>query len=484
MKKYNVILVIVILSLTSFAQYADDALRFSQIYYQGTARSMAVGGAFGALGADFSTASTNPAGMGLFRTGEFVITPEVFNRRVSSVYNGRLSESSRAVFDLSNLGYVIAKPLGKGDGWKFFQFGIGMNRLNNFNTSMYMQGENTINSKLDVYKELADGRPYSDLESYDPYELYPAWYLYLIDTLPGTTDQYSTAVPFGGVLQQQQVISRGSKNEWLFSFSGNYNDFLYLGASIGLPYIRYFRESSYAEFDVKDTIPNFNSWSVTENLTTTGWGINLKLGVIVTPFEWLRIGGAFHTPSYYWSMSDTWFTTTTADFGSSSSDSYSSIVGNFDYHLSTPLRAMGSVAFLIGTNGFISGEYEYANYSTAKFSARDYSYSEVNQDVKSVFKATHNFRAGTEWRFSNFSFRGGYALYGSPYSDNINDGKRTMYSGGIGYRTRIYTVDFAYVYSVMNEDYYMYTTENISTNPVQNKFTTQSFVLSLKYFLN
>jgi len=172
MKKYNIILVIVLMSLTSLAQYADDALRFSQIYYQGTARSMAVGGAFGALGADFSTASTNPAGMGLFRKGEFIITPEVFNRNVSSVYNGSLSESSRAVFDLSNIGYVMVKELGNGTGWKFFQFGIGMNRLNNFNSSIFMQGDNIENSKLDVYAELADGKTVDEL---DDFELYPEW---------------------------------------------------------------------------------------------------------------------------------------------------------------------------------------------------------------------------------------------------------------------------------------------------------------------
>ena len=489
MKKYNIILVIVLLSLTSFSQYADDALRFSQIYYQGTARSMAVGGAFGALGADFSTASTNPAGMGLFRKGEFIITPEVFNRKVSSVYNGSLSESSRTVFDLSNIGYVIAKPIGKGAGWKFFQFGIGMNRLNNFNSSIIMQGDNIKNSKLDVYAELADGKTVDEL---DDFELYPAWETYLIN--PDSNNYYYTPVPFGGVLQQQRVTTRGSINEWLLSFSGNYSDKLFVGATIGLPYIRFFRESTYSEYDVADTIPYFDNWSVTENLTTTGWGINLKLGVIVKPLEWLRIGGAFHTPTYFWSMSDNWSTYTTSYLQLYENDStddlvwthkqYGSPVGNFDYHLSTPLRAIGSVAFLIGTHGFISGEYEYANYSSAKFTARDYSYSEVNQDIKSVFRSTHNFRAGTEWRFSNFSFRGGYALYGSPYSDNINDGKRTMYSGGIGYKTKIYAVDFAYVYSVMNEDYYMYTTENITTNPVKNKFTTQSFVLSIKYFIN
>lgn len=486
MKRYNIILIIVLFSMAAYSQLADDALRFSQIYYQGTARSMAVGGAFGALGADFSTASTNPAGMGLFRTGEFSITPEVFNRNVSSVYNGSLAESSRTVFDLSNLGYVIVKPLSTGKGWKFFQFGMGMNRLNNFNSSIIMQGENASNSKLDVYKELADGTHYDYLESEDPYELYPAWYLYLIDTIPGTVDQYFTPVPFAGVLQQQRVTTRGSINEWVFSFSGNYNDFLYLGATIGLPYLRYFRESSYAEFDNQDTIPYFNNWSVTDNLETTGWGINLKLGAIVKPTEWLRIGGAFHTPTYYWSMSDRWFTTTTADLEWIDPDTYTSIVGNFDYHMTTPLRAIGSASFLIGRNGFVSGEYEYANYTFAKFSSRGYSYSDVNQEIKSSFQATHNFRAGTEWRFSNFSFRGGYALYGSPYANNLNDGKRQMYSGGIGFKTSNYAIDFAYVYSVMNEDYYMYTSDNPSNspNPVDNKFVTNSFLLSFKLFMN
>lgn len=492
MKKYNIILAMVFLSLTSYSQFADDALRFSQVYYQGTARSMAIGGAFGALGADFSTASTNPAGMGVYRTGEFVFTPEVFTRNVSSVYNDSLSEDSRAVFNFSNLGYVVVKPLGTGDGWKYFQFGFGMNRLNNFNTSLYMQGENAENSKLDVYRELADEK--KNVDDFDDFELYPAWECYLINPDPDNVDKYITPVPYGGVLQQQRITARGSINEWLVSFSGNYNDKLFVGATIGLPYLRYYRETAYSEFDVADTIPCFDNWSATENLTTTGWGINLKLGAIVKPVEWLRIGAAFHTPTYYWSMSDKWFTNTTSyveTYVNDSTDelewvhySYASSVGNFDYRLSTPLRAIGSASILVGQHGFISGEYEYANYSTAKFSSRHDSYSYVNQDIKAVYQATHNFRVGTEWRLSNFSFRGGYALYGSPYANNANDGKRQMYSGGIGYRTRDFTVDFAYVRSLMNEDYYMYTTEYVQPNAVDNQFTTQSFVLSVKFFMN
>ncbi len=488
MKKYNIILILVLLSVSSFAQFADDALRYSEVYYQGTARSMAVGSAFGALGADFSTASTNPAGMGLFRKSEFAFTPEVTNRNTSSIYNGSIGEGSRTIFDLSNIGYVIVKPLNYGNGWKFFQFGVGMNRLNNFNTSSLMQGDNTKNSKLDVYAEQADGQSVDDL---DDFELYPAWQCYLIN--PDDNNYYYTPVPFGGVLQQQRVIAHGSINEWLMSFSGNYNDFLFVGATVGLPYLRYSRQSTYSEYDVADTIPYFDNWSATENLTTTGWGINLKLGVIVKPIEWLRIGAAFHTPTYYWSMSDNWFTTTTSYLETYVSDtsqdlewvhrSFTSVTGNYDYNLSTPLRAIGSMSVLIGRHGFISGEYEYANYSTSKLSSRYDSFSAENKDIKSSYQATNNFRAGTEWRFSNFSFRGGYALYGSPYANNINDGKRQMYSGGLGYRTQNYAIDFAYVYSVKNEDYYMYTTKDIQPNAVNNQYRTSSFVLTFRFFM-
>ncbi len=71
----------------SSAQYAEDALRYSQQYYQGSARFMAVGGAFGGLGGDFSVLSTNPGGIGIFRTSEVILTPSVTSRKVTSIYD-------------------------------------------------------------------------------------------------------------------------------------------------------------------------------------------------------------------------------------------------------------------------------------------------------------------------------------------------------------------------------------------------------------
>lgn len=487
MKKISLIIITIFLSASLFSQTADDALRYSQIYWQGTARSMAMGNAFGSLGADFSVASTNPAGMGMFRTGEFTITPEVFSRKNSSIYNGMKREDSRTIFDLSNIGYVVAAPISNGSGWKYFQFGMGMNRLNNFNSEVYIEGANAENSKLDVYQRMADGIDYLEFENgSDAYDLAPAWYTYLIDTIPGTYDQYFTATPFAGTLQSQYIKTRGSNNEWLFSFSANYNDKLYIGATIGLPYIRYYRESTFRESDYMDTIPYFDNWSYTENLTTKGWGINLKIGAIVKPVEWLRLGAAFHTPTYYYSLKDTWYTVTSANLEWINPNSEVSPTGVFDYRLSTPLRALASASVIIGQYGLISGEYEYADYSAAKFSTKDYydDLSNANDDIRNYYSNTHNFRAGTEWRVNNFSLRAGYAYYGSPYANDLNDGARQLYSGGIGYRDQIFALDFAYVYSVQDEDYYLYSYDDIQTNAAMQTFNTQSYVVTLKLFMD
>ncbi|NOY51282.1 MAG: hypothetical protein GXO88_12075 [Chlorobi bacterium] len=482
MKKSIIILSLLATALSGFSQTVDDALRYSQQFYEGTARYMAMGGAFGALGSDFSVASTNPAGMGIFRSSVMSITPEVSSFRTASTYNGTYAEDSRSIFNLGNLGYVQTTKLSS-SGWKYFQFGMGMNRLNNYNSNQYMRGENLENSRLDIYQQQADGVGYQyvgDLQGDYAFDLAPAWDIYLIDTVPGFTDYYYTPVPFAGTLQEQTIRTKGSTNEWLMSFSGNYSDKLFIGATVGMPYIRYMRETLYAESDVADTIPYFNSWSVRENLNTTGWGINLKLGIIYQAAPWLRLGAAFHTPTYYWNMRDSWYTTYYADLEWTPATSKSSITGNYQYRFSSPMRFIGDAAILINKFGSISGEYEYVDFADARFSARDYGFNDVNTSIRNSYQSTHNLRVGTEWRYGQISFRAGYRLSTSPYSKNLNDGKRQAASGGIGLNFGKASIDFAYVRSWSNEDYYMYSSETIQPNAVQKVFTAQQFALTLK----
>ena len=505
MKRCLIIAILFMLAGTIHAQFAEDALRYSQIYYQGTARNMAVGSALGAMGGDFSVLSTNPGGIGVFRQKDLSVTGEIFTSKVNSVYNGTSTDASKTMFDLSNLGYIISKPLGHGaKGWKFFQIGFGMNRLNNYNSNVLMQGINQESSRMDVYLEetydmLDNGYSLDEIDSYDPFYLGPAWDTYLMDTLKIENDLYLVSpVPPGGILQSQKIETKGSNNEYLVSFGANFDDLLYVGATLGLPYVSYTRVSEYAETDIADTIETFDNWSVTENLRTTGWGVNLKIGILVRPIDWIRIGAAFHTPTYYWSMKDKWYTNTTSSVYAISDDTWfegSSLSpdGEFKYKLTTPMRFIGDLSFVIKKIGFISAEYEYVNYSNSKFKSRDYGFETENDQINTFYKSVNNLRFGTEWRFTQIAVRAGYAIYGSPYANDqegerLNDGSRTSISGGIGYRTEKFSLDFTYVHSTMKEDYYMYSYSNpdldinIQSNAVENKITTQNFALTFRYF--
>ena len=55
----------------------EQMARLSQDQHLGTARSMAMGSAFTSLGGDMSTLFINPAGLGMYRTNEFSLTPLV-----------------------------------------------------------------------------------------------------------------------------------------------------------------------------------------------------------------------------------------------------------------------------------------------------------------------------------------------------------------------------------------------------------------------
>ncbi|MCF8296922.1 MAG: hypothetical protein K9J13_05185 [Saprospiraceae bacterium] len=486
MKKISIILVsIIVFSFSSIAQTSVDALRYSQLTFGGTARYMSTGGAFGALGADFSALSTNPAGIALFKKSEMTFTPSFFTSKTESLFNGSPGEDNKYNFNFSNVGIVLAFDATNGSSgeWKNVQFGFGMNRTNNFNNRTIISGDNLNTSLMDDYIKKANGTPSDELDQFDT-QL--AWDTYLLDPSSIGTDQYISRVPPGGIKQTKQITSWGSMNEMVFSFGGNYNDKLYLGATIGIPYIRYTEESVYTEEDVMDTIPGFKSFSVYDNLETNGSGFNFKFGMIYRINDWVRIGAAFHTPTFY-SMHDEYSRTITSDLDTNSYESGSNDYVNvknapYDYQLTTPMRAIGSIAFIIGKHGLISADYEFIDYSTALFRAEENqslnAFSEVNLKINNDYTATNNIRIGAEWNIAPIKIRGGYALYGSPFKSGINDGQITNYTAGFGFREKAYFLDFAYVYSIRSEDYYLY--PSVGT-PSQIDRTSNSFLMTLGF---
>ena len=138
---------------------------------------------------------------------------------------------------------------------------------------------------------------------------------------------------------------------------------------------------------------------------------------------------------------------------------------------------MGSLAFIIGQYGLVSADYEYVNYSQARFNSVDDSYIDVNNEIKGSYKSWGNIRVGTEWRVSNFRIRGGFAYFSNPYQANINNSERFQVSGGVGYRTNHFFVDVTYVWTKMDQNYYLY--DPTMVNPAAITYNTNTVLTTI-----
>ena len=155
----------------SKAQNEIEALRYSQMYWGGTARFSGAGGAFGAVGADASAISTNPASMGIYKKSDLNFSPSIHYSKAIVDYNKTSAEDFKYNFNVSNLGVVLSGQIGATNSetpqWKFMQFGFGLNRLANYNNNIVIEGFNDKNSLMTQYRNFANGFKPENLNKFD-----------------------------------------------------------------------------------------------------------------------------------------------------------------------------------------------------------------------------------------------------------------------------------------------------------------------------
>ncbi len=488
------IIILGLLVLTGYLarpQNQVDALRYSFTTPGGTARFTGMAGAFNAVGADISTLNTNPAGIGFFNSSEFTLSASVFASNTSSTYLNETRTDNNSNFNIPNVGFVYTIPVNENQevsGWRNVQFGFGLVRTNDFYNRIALGGTNPDNSLLDAYVDWANGNASDEL---GPFDTDLAYQTYLIDPIPGTLD-YSNRAPLypngtiAPVNQTKNIRTEGYMNEIDFSIGTNYSDKLYLGVSIGLPYLRYFEESRYEETNTvaPDDTNTFDRFTKYDWLDTRGNGYNFKFGLIYRPVDLIRIGVAYQTPTWFNNMDDEYNSTMNSYLNNGKDYNYSSPLGVYEYKLETPWRAMGSLAFIFGQRGLINVDYEFVDYSSARLKGKSYDYYDENQEISMVYRPVSNIRAGGELRLSDhFSVRGGYGYYASPYDKELNDGKRQVVAAGIGYRSKSFYIDFGYNHIRSAEDYYLYASETTQAPPagIETKQNNYILTVGMKY---
>lgn len=459
--------------MQSHAQNETDALRYSMLSPGATARSIGLGGTGGSYGGDFSSLSINPAGIGVYRNSQLMITPSLRLNGAHSTYLNNTTEEHNSKLNLSNIGAVFTyaskgKEYQQSD-WKTFSLAIGYNRLADFNSRILYKGSNNQSSITDVMSQDAinngigeDLVPPMGFLGYNGYLLYDDY----------TSIPQNTILDQGGsLLQTKSMESSGGIDDWTLSFGGNYQEKLMLGMSLDLLSYKYDRDSYFSEDDETGNPDNdFAYLDYHESLSTTGLGFNLKLGAIYVVSDQFRIGAALHTPTWssFSDISDYDLTSNTENLKFRTHQSNTDPVSfaqpsqpyTFDYNLRTPWRAVLSATAFLGKHGFITADYTYVDFASMKYRFND-SYSDyqnqVNSAIKDTYQGSNNIRIGIEGKAKNFMGRLGFAYHSSPYKRSADfDGESMDFSAGMGVRLSAFSIDLGYRHTIRKSAEYAY----------------------------
>ncbi len=420
------------------AQTTKEAFLLSQQYQEGTARSVAMGNAFTALGGDLGALTINPASSGVYRYSEVSITPSVSIHGVNATYLGNNNKDTKTRFGVSNFGYVGAFNTGRhSNGLINWNLGVVYNKMNNLSNRMSVYGRTNKSSLLSNIAQQTNGinsswlsedktyNPFFDSDA--PWSSILAWNTFLIDNLPDSGNDYfgatenlddaSKNIYIAGDLDQHFTReSTGNVSEAVINFGGNISNKLFFGVNLGIQSIYYDYKEMYSENAVNSANFNsgFQSFTHRYHLKTSGTGINLKFGLIYLPFNGLRIGASISTPTWMY-LQDKWEETMHSRFSDGEKYDLESPLGVFDYRLNSPFRWNVGVAYTFGKIGVISADYERVDYSQMKFANSDgnnVSFVNENRDFKQYYKSSDIFRAGLELKpLPEFAFRLGYQYY-------------------------------------------------------------------------
>jgi hypothetical protein len=444
------------------AQTGYDAWLFSENNYEGTARSVAMGNAFTALGGDLGAVTINPAGSAVAGYSQFTITPSLTissNTTTGVPYQGSAPEpyfqkkmkSTQTRAGMPNIGLSFNFPTGRKSGLKSITAGFVVNRVNSWSEDTYARGTNSqssflaaaasdaqaeiewMNSHKAAGEEDFTSADYLTDNAYDymPWRDIVGYCSGMFSDIDGTdgkkfigaTQILSGNNDVAGELDQTYGRSvSGNKYEYTFNIGANISDFVYIGFNLGINSLtydmsHYFREAAIDPdlFELEFTdgegtkhYTNFTNALYKYSYSADGTGVFGKFGVIVAPGNGLRIGAAIQTPTSN-KIREEWQEKGRTEFSDASFNGMEdSPVGENEYNFNSPWRANFGIAWTFGKTAVISADYEMADYRSMKYKINSNNpdipqdiiehFESVNRDIRNMYGTAHLLRLGAEVR--------------------------------------------------------------------------------------
>ncbi|WP_431135661.1 OmpP1/FadL family transporter [Psychroserpens mesophilus] len=457
MKKLTILMIGVLSMSNLIAQDISDALNYSQDDIQGSARFRALSGAFGALGGDMSAVNLNPAGSAVFNRSHASLSLSNLNIDNDVSFFNQTNSMSDSKIDLHQAGGVfVFANTDDNSSWKKFVISFAYDKTANHDNQWFASGNNT-NSIDNYFLAYAQGlrldeisrftgetisQAYSEIGSsfgFGNQQAFLGYESYILEPANNTDANtiYTSNLTPGTFNQQYDYISRGYNGKVSFNAAAQYEDRLYLGINLNAHFINYDKFTFLRE-------TNSNPGSLVtnvgfeNNLLTTGNGFSFQLGAILKLTKDLRAGFTYNSPTWFRINEET--TQSLSTFvddinGSFTTNVNPNIINIFpEYRLRSPGKITGSLAYVFGDKGLLSFDYSRRDYSNIEFRPEnDIFFNSQNEIISNTFKAANTYRFGGEYKFKQFSFRGGYRFEESPYEDDSFVGDLTGYSVGLGY---------------------------------------------------
>ncbi len=484
--KHLFLAVAVLFAASATAQETYENTKLIDNELNGTARYVGMGGAMDALGADISTISTNPAGIGLFRRSMANLSFGLVSQ--PNVKNFDSGHKNNASFD--QIGFVYALRNGRNS---FLNFAFNYHKSRNFDQILSASGAlsnasqnklTAIKAKLEVFRDNKDAT-YSQLD-----------HLYMQNLVNTTSVGHNKIFDYYNATDYifNQAM-RGYIGEYDFNVSGNIHDRLYLGLTIGVHDVHYKHYGEYIE-TLAANHDNISSVGIADDREITGTGVNLRIGAIFRPIEGspFRIGLSFASP--------TWYDLTTSNSTTiSTGKKYHSVGESYDFKIFTPWRFGVSLGHSVGNCLALGASYEYADYGVTDTRINDGEYYDtwrdayyessrsdkaMNDHTQKVLKGVSTLKLGLEFKpLPDFAIRVGYNYLSPMFDrDGFKDGtissagtfyaSETAYTNwrstnrftcGFGYIIGQFNFDFAYQFSATKGDFYPFMSYYDNKNP-------------------
>jgi hypothetical protein len=425
--------------------YSTLAQQFVQNNQNGDAHSTILPSV--AIANGFGSFIDNPASVALitdtyFSIGYLSNHAENTNtfKNVSSTIDGQLGR-------FSNIGLIYSAPTEQGS----LVFGGGYTVNNSINRNNLLAAQNSTSTITDVFKE--SGSSYNDIA----FETYAIDYadvqqtqlesIFRIGFEPGT---------FPGIYQDVEVIQTSSIGELSLFAATEFQQNLFLGASIAVVSGTHNYSRNFFELDSEDAYDgdflfadengqngtDIHSVLLTDDIDSDVLGTSIRVGGLYKVLPNLNVGVSYAFANKYFITEDYYARIrTTFDDNSTSEDDFE---GDFTYEVRRPAQLNLGIA-LDDIYGFtFSGSVELIDYSSTELtltSDADLSFEEIsalrddetviNNQIANDYNNVTNLKGGIKYLTKNgYELRAGVAYL--PGKSNIYDADRSIFSGGIG----------------------------------------------------